>query len=118
MLLGDKPIGFLEGDLMIERRSKARIQVAYPAIVRGKDPVHGKFQNKAILDNLSANGLHLHLDRIVENDSRLLVSFQISKMDDVPHSSRIVARGRVVRVEPESNSTCGLAIKLERHRFI
>ena len=109
---------FSENEPMIERRRKPRIQVAYPAVVRGENTAHGRFQNGAILDNLSSTGLYLRVNHFVNQDRPLFVLFQLSNTSDQGHSPRVAVRGRVVRIEPRSDGTCGLALKFERYRFL
>lgn len=103
----------------IERRNKPRIQVAFPALVRGNDADSGKFQEDALVDNVSASGVYLRLNRFLAPGSSLFVVLEFSQH---PSPERVVPRlaahGTVVRSEVRHDGTCGLAIRFLRHRFL
>lgn len=105
---------------MVERRVKPRIQVSYPAVVRGYHSAGVKFETRGQTDSLSAAGLYLRVPQTVEPGTELLVVLQLSTstppLSQTP--PRIAARGIVVRTEPGPDGTCGLGIKFKRYFFI
>jgi hypothetical protein len=104
---------------MVERRIKPRIQCAYPAIVRGYEPEGGKFEEKAVLGNLSAGGLYLRQNRYIEKGKKVAVHVRFSSAPpEAAKAPSLATLGFVVRSEVQENGTYGLAIKFQRYRFI
>lgn len=103
---------------MKERRAKPRIQVAFPALVRGKDST-GKFEEDARIDNLSAIGLYMQMKREVALGSSLFVTLRFTTQPSFQIAAPILAtRGTVVRTEVKNDGTCNLAVRLEHYRFL
>ena len=63
-----------------------------------------------MLDDLSAGGFYLRLARPAREGEQLLVVTQVS-------GAVIVMRGAVLRVEPQEDGTCGLAVAVRRHQI-
>ena len=102
-----------------ERRAKPRIDCSFLAVVRGRDLRGKRFQAKAVLVNLSARGLYLQLDQPVVENQRVFVVMRLSDVAQVGVPiAQIAMSGLIVRSDPQSDGRCGLAIKLEKHRFI
>jgi len=102
-----------------ERRRKPRLQVNCSAVVRSYDGASERIEEDALLDNVSASGLHLQLSHPVERGVRLFVMFSLSNASsDRARAPRIAAHGVVLRAEPQPEGTYGLGIKLERYRLI
>lgn len=103
---------------MRERRTKPRIQVAFPALVRGRDSA-GKFEEDARIDNLSAIGLYLRTKRRVALGSSLFVTLRFTAQPSFQIAAPILAtRGTVVRTDVKPDGTFNLAVKLDRYRFL
>src|SRR5215470_14679963 len=85
-----------------EPRSSARIDVAYPATLRGVDINDEPFKEETVLQNLSAGGLYLRLKRMVLEGDRVFLAVRLStaENEDTP-ALRLAARGMVLRVEPQ-----------------
>jgi hypothetical protein len=102
-----------------ERGSTPRIELPFPATVRGVDRHGERFELKTLLDNLSATGLYLRLARSVEPRAALFV---VVRLTTVPGrwtvGPDVAARGMVRRKEPRPGGTWGLAIAFARHRFL
>jgi hypothetical protein len=96
----------------MERRSKPRIQVPFLAKVSGRDAEGKRFKEDTVLDNLSRGGLYLRLTRNIARRTRLFVVIYLSE------SGRLAVLGEVLRVEPQSDETCGVAMKFTRHRLL
>jgi len=109
----------IKNNVAAERRSKPRIECAYPAVVRGLEPSGKRFEESAVLANLSACGLYLRLNRPVEPGRELTVLIRLSNAPrDEAKLSSIATRGVVVRSELQPDGRCGLALKFERHHFL
>lgn len=118
MLNGGVTANLLNNDLVRERRAKPRIKVEFPALIRGRDAT-GKFQEDALIRNLSVAGLYLHTKRTVALGSSLFVTLQLSTQAATQNSALYLATlGTVVRTEIEHDGTCNLAIKFDRYRFL
>ena len=103
----------------IERRAKPRIRAVGPAMVRAVDPVQGRVEEDGTLENLSATGLYLLLGRQVPPGSSLFVLFRFSQVFEGQNQApRIAVRGTVVRAEPKTNGTFGVAVKFRHYRFV
>jgi hypothetical protein len=70
----------------------------------------GRLGVHAVLDNLSAGGFYLRLAQPVQEGEQLLVVTQVSR-------AVIVLRGAVLRVEPQEDGTCGLAVAVQKHQI-
>ena len=102
----------------MERRTKIRIQESFGAVVRGMDRNGQKFETDAVLDNLSAGGLYLHLPYDVEEGSKLLLVVQLSNSDGKRAAQQVATHGKVLRSELKSDGRYDLAVKIEHHRFL
>jgi len=103
----------------LERRNKPRIQVAFPALVRGNDAGGSRFQEDALVDNMSASGVYLRLKRAVAPGSLLFVTLRFSNRPPQQTVAPCLAiRAQVLRVEYCQDGTCGLALKFQNYRFL
>jgi len=103
--------------LMKERRSSARIDAPYPARLRGVDVNNQPFKEETVLQNLSAGGLYLRLERMVREGALVSVAVRLSTAErtDSP-VLRLAARGTVLRVEPQWDGSYGVAVEFLRRR--
>ena len=101
----------------MERRAKPRIHCKYPAIVRGIDLQGGKFEENAVLANLSASGVYVLVNRSVVQGSKLSLAFRFSSTPSAQVPA-VVARGVVVRSDRNADGTHGLGVKFERYRVL
>lgn len=100
-----------------ERRGKLRIQGPIPARVRGIDAGGERFDIETSLDNLSAGGLHVCLERRIENAARLLFIVRLPAYPGADAPGMVVAaQARARRVEPVTNGSCGIAVQFKRYR--
>ena len=97
-----------------ERRGTPRIEVPFPALVRGVDVDAQAFEMHTALDNLSSYGLYLRLAQQVTPGMRLFVVVRLSV---TPNANCIALRGVVLRTEPRIGAF-GVAIRFTHHRFI
>ena len=102
----------------VERRHALRVDLPFPAVVRGVDATGKRFTLRTTLDNLSACGLYLRLQRPVEPGAALFLVVQLSTATDSAPAPTIAIRGTVLRTEPQVNGRCGVALKFNQHRFL
>ena len=103
----------------LERRAKPRIECNYPAVVRAYGSGGKKFEERVALTNLSAKGLYLQTHRSIALGSELIVLVSLSRVPRNGKPAGLIAMlGPVVRSEILSDGRCGVAIKLEKHRFL
>jgi hypothetical protein len=101
-----------------ERRKKPRVDFDYPAIVEGIDQQGKTYKENAKLANLSASGLYMWAECDIEHDSKLSVTVLLSSMLSDMETPKLATKGIVVRTEPQTNGTCGVAVKFSHYRFI
>jgi hypothetical protein len=101
-----------------ERRGGLRIDGPYPALVRGAGTNGERFSEDTFVENLSARGLYLKLEREVAEGTRLFLVVQLATgPGDLP-PPRVAIRGSVARVDPRPEGGCGLALVISGHRFL
>lgn len=105
--------------IALERRSKPRLQVAYPALVRGNDSLSGKFREDALVENVSAGGVYLRLKRVVVPGNSLFITLRFSNLPPKQTLAPcLAARGIVLRVDQRQDGTYGVALKFQNYRFL
>jgi hypothetical protein len=103
----------------VERRQALRVDLSFPAVVRGVDATGERFTAQTTLDNLSACGLHLRLQRLVEPGAILFVVVRLSAdAERTIIAPSIALHGTIVRVEQQLNGCYGVALEFEHHRFL
>ncbi len=103
----------------LESRRSLRVELPFPATVRGIDADGERFTMDTVLDNLSAGGLYLRLARPVRRGMKLFIVVRLSTCRDpeVP-AARVALQGVVLRAEPQPDGRCGVAVVFQRHRFL
>lgn len=105
--------------ITLERRSKSRLQVAYPALVRGNDSISGKFQEDALVENVSAGGIYLRLKRVIAPGNLLFITLRFSNLPPKQTLAPcLAARGIVLRVDKRQDDTYGVALRFQNYRFL
>ena len=102
-----------------ELRKKERLYTRVPVLVRGKGPGGARFEQEAVLENISRGGLYVRLGRRLELGARLfaLVRFPASPVND-GRGPLFAVSGRVLRVEPGPDGGWGAAVAITGHRFL
>lgn len=102
-----------------ERRDKPRVNVPFPARMRGVDIDGQAFEQDALLDNIGPGGLYLRLTRSIQPGTQVSVAVRLSTAPagTVP-APRLAARGVVLRAEPQPDGTYGIAVAFERRRIL
>ncbi len=103
----------------VERRGKPRVRCSYPATVRWHPKGGGRLEARAVLADMSANGMYFRTQRYVQPGETVFI---IVRMSTTPFSytnaPQLAASGHVVRVEPKPDGTYGVALQLMNHRFV
>jgi hypothetical protein len=102
----------------VERRGKPRMKCAYPALVRGLSQLGKKFEDTATVLNLSASGAYFLLNRSIRQGQELLVKIAVPTGSLEWGNSKLNTNGVVVRTEALSEGVLGVAILLQRYRFV
>jgi hypothetical protein len=95
-----------------DRRIQPRITNPFAVVVRGVDVSGAAFETAAVLENLSAGGLYLRLEREVPVRSRLFVVIRFAAQ------LRVAVSGVVLRRELLGEGRSGVAVRIGRHRFL
>ncbi len=102
-----------------DRRTKPRLDCSYPALLRQRLVGGNTIESLATISNISASGMYLRTQHYVPRGQTLFImarlSNQTSEKAEVPS---LAATARVVRVEPKPDGSYGLAICMQRYRFI
>jgi hypothetical protein len=105
-------------NLSPDRRIKPRVDCDYPVLIEGFDGDGNKYNESARLANLSASGLFMKAQRNIENGSTLSVTVLLTSEIVEKDTPKIATNGIVVRTEPQTDGTCGIAIKFNNYRFL
>jgi hypothetical protein len=99
-----------------ERRRKPRLKEPFPARVWGVDSGDLPFNVDCVIDNISSTGLYLRAPTLVDTGSevRLVVHLLNGPSTGVTAS----LQGRILRSESQADGRHGLAIAIEKHRFL
>ena len=102
-----------------EKRSKPRIDVPFPAIVRGIGRDHKKFEVETCLDSLSGDSLYFRIVYPVEIGAALSVVFFLSTSASAkPPVPRIKIQGIVKRIDQKLGGAFGLVVTFNRTQFL
>jgi hypothetical protein len=103
----------------VERRNRLRIYERFPARVRGKDSEGDQFELDALLDNIGLQGLHMRLAREVEPGADIFVVVRLTSANDPSvFAPRLAMHGNVLRAEPQTDGSYGVAVHVHRRRFL
>ena len=102
-----------------ERRSTPRLVASFPAAIAGAGAAGGVLDVSTALDNISAGGLYLRLDRRVAPGATLLVVVHLCAAGrETRDTARVAIDGLVLRADAHAGGHCGLALKITNHRFL
>ena len=102
-----------------ERRRHFRLHAPFSLTVHGRDTNGEAFRIATVLEDISAGGLYVRLERRVETGARVftVVHFAAEQAETVP-GPRVAMRGVVVRTEPLPQDMWGVAVAFTRQRFL
>jgi len=102
-----------------ERRSHPRVQIRFPATVKGVDANGKAFETETLLKDLSVNGLFLKLEQQVSEGVEVWVTIQLALGPTTGlRVPRVVVRGFTKRAEPQPDGKTGLAVSITHHKFL
>jgi PilZ domain len=93
-----------------ERRGESRIRGPFPALALDLSPDCEKLGVYTVLEDFSASGFHMLLERPAGLGECLVVITQISQ-------ATVMLQGTVVRVEAQEDGTYGLGVAVKRHQI-
>jgi hypothetical protein len=99
-----------------ERRTKNRFTHRLPARVWGVDIEHEAFGLDCAIENISSAGVYLRIPRQMKSASEVGL---VVHLLDGPHGKATAAiRGKVLRIELQSDESYGVAIAISHYRFL
>lgn len=104
---------------MQDRRRKPRMACIFPVVVRSHENRSARLAAQATLTNISASGMYLHTQQHIPNGSLIFLFTCFSQTTPwKSQAPRLAATAEVVRVEPKPDGGYGVAIRLQRYRFL
>jgi DNA-binding response OmpR family regulator len=117
--LGKKPAGAdARVAQEVERRRLRRAYQPFPAVVYGADEGGEELEERALLENFSANGLYLRLSKRVAPSAKLSIvirPFVAPALNRPP--VHVAVNGKVTRTEQRDEGDYGLGIMLQESNF-
>jgi PilZ domain len=99
-----------------ERRAKARISQPFPTKAQGTDAAGESFEIDCAVDNISSSGVYLRLPRQMESGAQLDLVIKFETVQGT--GARAFLRCQVLRIEPQADGFCGLAMAISYYRFL
>ncbi len=103
---------------MRRHRVLPRIDLPFPAVVRGVDSTGARFQASSTVENFSAGGLYVRLERTLQPGTKLFVSVRIAQSRPDAEAPHVAARGHVARVISEADGRTGIAVVFDQTRWL
>jgi hypothetical protein len=99
-------------------RRHERIYEPFPVTIRSVDASGEPFESHTVLDNFSATGFYVRLERRIEPGTNLFAIVRVSTSPPEVPAPRVALRGEVLRVEPQPDGTWGVAVRFTHYRFL
>jgi hypothetical protein len=99
-----------------ERRRKPRLKEPFPARVWGVDSGDLPFNVDCVIKNISSTGLYLSAPTLVDAGSE--VRLVVHLLNGPSTGATASLQGRILRSETQADGKHGLAIAIEKHRFL
>ena len=110
------PMPFRTQRTPLERRSKPRSHDVLPARVWGVDIEHEAFGVDCAIENISSAGVYLRIPCQMKSASDVGL---VVHLLDGPHGRATAAiRGKVLRIEPQTDESYGVAIAISDYKFL
>ena len=110
------PDGFRLTEGKPERRAKPRVRERFPARMWGLDSGDLPFNLDCVLDNLSSTGLYLRVPRQMKIGCQ--VRLIVHLLNGPTTGATAIISGEILRDEPQSDGSHGLAISIKNYRFL
>ena len=102
-----------------EHPSRLRLDLPFPAIVRGVDATGDRFQEEVVLDSFSPQDLSLRLWHPVRHGTRLFICVRFGLGPGMQgRGARVALHGTVLRTTGQPDGRCGITVTFEGHRFL
>jgi PilZ domain len=102
-----------------EYRAKPRTRRPFPVTVSGTDQRGEVFEADTLIENLSASGAYLFLDRSLEEGAELTLEVQFSlAQGSEDATARLEAQGVIRRVGTKIGGRYGIAVEFRQYRFL
>lgn len=103
----------------VERRRRFRLYEPFVAKVRGKDSGGGRFEIDTVLDNIGSRGLYVRLAHKIEPGADIFVVIRLTVANDPKvFAPRVAVQGKVLRAEPQTDGSYGVALEFHQRRFL
>lgn len=99
-----------------ERRAKPRLREEFRGTVERVDGNGQALQQDCLIQNISASGLYLRGDEKFVQDDQIKVVVEL--FIEGQTGSTVETLGRVVRIESQPDGKHGMAVEINRHRFL
>jgi PilZ domain-containing protein len=106
---------------MEERRAAFRYKLSFPVVVRGMPGVYELEPLYGRTSNISTQGVHFTIDRVIEPGTELRISITLPREITQELQVSIDAQVKVVRAGEEGETAAegvGLAALIEEYRFV
>jgi hypothetical protein len=104
---------------LLERREVSRIRNPFAVRVQGLNAAGEAFDEQTVLDNLGSGGAYLRLLQLVKPGTDLTLTVQFAAAPINGHLyPGFLAKGEVVRSEPQVGGACGVAVRFEQRTFL
>lgn len=110
------PDGFRLTEGRAERRAKPRVRERFPARMWGLDSGDLPFNVDCVLDNLSSTGLYLRVPRQMKIGCQ--VRLIVHLLSGPTTGATATISGEILRDEPQSDGSHGLAVSIKNYRFL
>jgi hypothetical protein len=88
-------------------------------MVRGVEMGGGPFETGAVIDDISASGLHIRLSKRVEPGATLSLTMRFTNPSAAEARGPLITiQGPVLRVEEQPEGDFGVALAIEQHEFV
>ena len=101
----------------IERRLKPRMKCNYPVMLQSHDRLGKKFMEEGRVVNLSRSGIFVLMKRTIPDGNPVSVRIAMPTGYLEFGTAKLTTNGTVVRCEPCSDGSYGVAITFERYRM-
>ena len=103
---------------MRSHRVLPRIDLPFQTVVRGVDATGSHFQESNTVENFSAGGLYVRLERTLQPGTKLFVSVRIALSRPDAEAPHVAARGHVARVISEADGRTGIVVIFDQTRWL
>jgi hypothetical protein len=102
-----------------DRRTKPRLDCTYPVVLRQRQGGGNVVESQATITNISASGMYLRTQHYIPRGQTLFIMARLSNQpSEIASAPNLAATVEVVRVEPKPDGSYGVAVRMQRHRFV